>query len=249
MNNIQGDHGGLDFVDLNSGVPGVGPFAMPSLPNFPLPKQNWAARRTNQLYQNQWNLVSNHNSRPVARRYNSKSPCLRCFAITEIYLKILPAWQTSVPHHQSNSHFSPGRQSESRSQSPSPCTHVPSQILFALAKARRRERTISVFMAVVFYPVSPEDGIFLSEGGGAEIVPFISERVDDIERKQVELHCSLVSIFWHALSGCFDGKIFGVYWKGKKYFLIFALVTRLFVSFPHFCISIERYWETIDWHR
>ena len=47
---IQGDYGGLrlDFVELNSRVPPVGPFAMPSLPNLHLPKQDWADRGKNQ---------------------------------------------------------------------------------------------------------------------------------------------------------------------------------------------------------
>ena len=41
---IQGNHNGLtlDFVDFNSGIPPVCPFAMPSLPNFHLLKQNWS---------------------------------------------------------------------------------------------------------------------------------------------------------------------------------------------------------------
>ena len=42
QNGSQGEHGGsrLDFVDFNSGVPAVRPFAMPYLPNFHL-KLNW----------------------------------------------------------------------------------------------------------------------------------------------------------------------------------------------------------------
>ena len=48
---IQGDHSGLwlDFVDFHSRVPPVCPFAMQSLPNLHLPKQNWANRGTNQI--------------------------------------------------------------------------------------------------------------------------------------------------------------------------------------------------------
>ena len=41
--------------------------------------------------------------------------------------QILPAVHTSVPIHQSNWHFYPGRHSLSQSQSPSPCWHVPPQ--------------------------------------------------------------------------------------------------------------------------
>ena len=46
---IQGDHGGLRlyFVDFDLGVPPVCSFAIPSLPNFHLPKQNWAEIGTN----------------------------------------------------------------------------------------------------------------------------------------------------------------------------------------------------------
>ena len=41
---VQGDQGGLtqDVVDFDSGVVPFCTFAMPSLPNFHLPKQNWA---------------------------------------------------------------------------------------------------------------------------------------------------------------------------------------------------------------
>ena len=46
---MQGDYVGmrLDFVDVYLKVPSVCPFAMPSLPNFHLPKQNRADRGTN----------------------------------------------------------------------------------------------------------------------------------------------------------------------------------------------------------
>ena len=49
--NVQGEQGGLklDFVDFNLGVLPVCLFAMPSLPNFDLPKQNWADRGTYQI--------------------------------------------------------------------------------------------------------------------------------------------------------------------------------------------------------
>ena len=57
---IQGDRGGLrlDFIDFNPGVLLVCPFAMPSLPNFHLPKANRADREPNKSKST--NLVSNH---------------------------------------------------------------------------------------------------------------------------------------------------------------------------------------------
>ena len=39
----------LDFVNFHLGVPPVCSFAMPFLPNFHQPKQNWADRGTNQI--------------------------------------------------------------------------------------------------------------------------------------------------------------------------------------------------------
>ena len=45
------NHGGLrqDFVDFHLGVPPVCQFAMPSMANVHLPKQNWADRGTNKI--------------------------------------------------------------------------------------------------------------------------------------------------------------------------------------------------------
>ena len=50
----KGDHGGwrLGFVYFDFGVPPVCPFAMPSLPNFHLPKQNLSDRGTSQIKAN-----------------------------------------------------------------------------------------------------------------------------------------------------------------------------------------------------
>ena len=58
---VQGDHGGLtlDCIDFNSGVPQVCSFAVTSLPNFCLPKQNWAGRRPKQLKVNKTQCETN----------------------------------------------------------------------------------------------------------------------------------------------------------------------------------------------
>ena len=71
---IQGDYGGLmlDFVDFDSEVPPVSPFAMPSLPNFHLPKQNWVGRGINPN-QSQLNLISNHHGHPVPKTYRQSN--------------------------------------------------------------------------------------------------------------------------------------------------------------------------------
>ena len=79
-----------DFVDFNLGVPPVCPFAMTSLPNFHLPKQNRADRGTNKIkvketskppwsYCNKMGMevleglrVSQNKQRPLSRKINKR---------------------------------------------------------------------------------------------------------------------------------------------------------------------------------